>query len=187
MCPSPSSGPIAATYSRVSTSGQEDGTSLETQLALCRELAESKGFVVPEEFTYREIWSGADMERPELTRLRNDVRAKKVHAVFIHHLDRWSRDPLHALMLLDEIKSAGVPLHSVGGNLEDTPEGRLILYVQGFAGQMERLRFIERTMLGKDAVARSGRLPVGTGAGLFGYDYDPGRKNSSYKRTGGQR
>ena len=176
MCPSSSSGPIAATYSRVSTSGQEDGTSLETQLALCRELAESKGFVVPEEFTYREIWSGADIERPELTRLRNDVRAKKVHAVFIHHLDRWSRDPLHALMLLDEIKSAGVPLHSVGGNLEDTPEGRLILYVQGFAGQMERLRFIERTRLGKDAVARSGRLPVGAGGGLFGYDYDPIKK-----------
>ena len=168
--------PIAAIYCRVSTSGQEDGTSLDTQVSLNRESAESQGFAVSEEFIYRETWSGADIERPELTRLRNDVKANKVHAVFVHHLDRWSRNPLHALMLVEELQSAGVQLHFVNGTLEDTPEGHLILYVQGFAGQHERERFIERTKLGKDAVARSGRLPTGTGAGLFGYDYNKDTK-----------
>ena len=52
----------------------------------------------------------------------------------------------------------------------------MILYVQGFAGQLERLRFIDRTRSGKAAVARTGRLPNWTAAGLTGYDYDKTRK-----------
>ena len=164
--------PVAAIYVRVSTPGQEDGTSMDVQVQLCRARLESEGYRTTEAFIYREVWTGADKERPELGRLMADVRVGKVRAVFVYHIDRWSRDPLHSLQLFDELLSHDVQLRLVEGTLEDTPEGRLIMYVQGFAGQQERLRFMERTRAGKSAVARTGRLPNGTGAGLYGYDYD---------------
>ena len=168
--------PRAACYVRISTHGQEDGTSLQSQEESCRGQAEAKGYCVEERHIFRETYTAAELERPELDRLMAVAQTSVVAAVFVHHLDRWSRDPLHALVLMDELRKHGVELVFVQGNLEDTPEGRLILYVQGFAGQQERLRFIERTRTGKAAVARSGRLPNGTGAGLYGYDYDRANK-----------
>ena len=67
---------------------------------------------------------------------------------------------MHALVLMDELRKHGVDLVFVKGNLVDTPEGGLILYVHGLAGQQERLRFIDRTRTGKAAAARSG-APIG--------------------------
>ena len=164
--------PLAAIYGRVSTPGQEDGASLDIQVNSCRKRLEYEGYRTTEAFIYREVWTGADKDRPELARLMADVRAGKVRAVFVYHIDRWSRDPLHLLQLVDELLGHDVQLRPVEGTLEDSPEGRLILYVQGYAGQQERLRFMERTRAGKFAVARTGRLPNGTGSGLYGYDYD---------------
>ena len=60
---------VAAIYPRVSTPGQqEDGTSLETQVAACLESAREHGEVVPPEYILREQASGADLNRPMLTK-----------------------------------------------------------------------------------------------------------------------
>ena len=168
--------PLAAIYVRVSTPGQEDGASMDIQMESCRKQLESEGYRTTEEFIYWEVWTGADKERPELARLMADVRTGKLRAVFVYHVYRWSSDPMHSLQLFDELLSNNVQLRPINGTLEDTPEGRLILYVQGFAGQQERIQFMERTRAGKSAVARTGRLPNGTGSGLYGYDYDKTRK-----------
>ena len=170
---------FAVTYSRSSTPQQEDGTSLDTQGERTGAMAKQLGFEVPEEFALREIWTGADLERPMLDRLRRSVRENAVEAVFAYSPDRLSRDPLHLLMLVQEFQDHGVPLYFVDGKLEDTPEGRLVLYVQGYAGQKERSLIAERTMRGKREVAKSGRLPNGTGYGIFGYDYDKETKTRS--------
>ena len=162
----------AGIYLRVSTSQQGDGTSLETQEELCRAMAKQMGYDVHEEFVLRETWTGADLERPMLDRMRRAAREKLVDAEFVYNSDRLSRDPLHLLMLVQEFQDAGVSLHFVEGSLEDTPEGRLVLYVQGYAGQKERAWIARRTMEGKEKTAKSGRLPNGTGYGIFGCDYN---------------
>lgn len=92
-----------------------------------------------------------------LDRLRRAVRKKLLDAVFVYSPDRLSRDPLHQQMLVQEFQDHGVVLHFVEGKLEDTPEGRLVLYVQGYAGQKERSQIAERTMRGK----RWWQSPVG--------------------------
>ena len=66
--------------------------------------------------------------------------------------------------------------HLVRRDTEDTPEGRLMMYTQGYVGQRVRNEFTERTMRGKRQVARLGRLPNWTGSGLYGYDYDKVKK-----------
>ncbi len=51
---------VAAIYARVSTPGQqEDGTSLETQVAACLESAREQGDSLPPEYILKEQESGA--------------------------------------------------------------------------------------------------------------------------------
>ncbi len=164
---------IAGNYARTSTIQQGDGTSIATQLERCRTKAERMGYTVKDEFVWPDTRSGEDPESAALDSMLKAVRQRLVDAVFVYTSDRLSRDPLHLLVLIQEFQDAGVLLEFVDGQLEDTPEGRLVLYVQGYAAQKERRQIAERTMRGKEAVARSGRLSCGTGAGMYGYDYDP--------------
>ena len=64
-------------------------------------------------------------------------------------------------------------------DFENTPVGRLILNVRAFAGEVEQEKIAERTMRGKLERARSGKLPQGTGKGIYGYRYnrDTGRRD----------
>ena len=164
--------PVAAIYVKVSASGREDGPSLEVQVEKRRALVESEGYQAREEFIYREACAGADRERPELARLIADVCAVRVKALCFHDIGWWSGAVLHWQQLIDGLLSHDVQLRLVEGTLEDSPEGQLFLFVQGFSRKQERLRSIDRMKRGKAAVARMGRLPTATGAGLYGYDYD---------------
>ena len=166
----------AAFYGRQSTQQQADGTSMDTQETACLTLAATLGYEVPPELVCREIWSGADLERPVLSGLRMLAQASGFDALLVYSPDRLSRDPLHLLTLLKEFAECGVQLHFVQGVSDNTPEGQLLMYVQGYAAQRERNEITERTRRGKEAVARLGRLPMGVGAGIYGYDYDPVKK-----------
>ena len=166
----------AGIYIRVSTAQQEDGTSLGTQLERCRAKAERMGYAVEDRFVWSDTRSGEDPESAPLESMLKAVRQRLVDAVVVYNSERLSRHPGHLLMLVEEFDEAGVPLIFVLGKLEDTPEGRVVLYIQGYAAQKERMQIVERTMRGKEAVARSGRLPNGTGAGIYGYDYDKDTK-----------
>lgn len=164
---------ICAIYVRVSTNQQVEGTSLETQIDQCKAAAFERGYQVNPEFIVRDSWTGDEIERPALDGLRAAVASGVLDAVMVYSADRLSRDPVHLLMLLREFTEAGVTLESVLGSFDTSAEGQFLTYVQGYVGQMERKQIAERTMRGKEQVAKSGRLPCGTGAGLYGYDYDP--------------
>ena len=162
----------AGIYIRVSTAKQDHGTSAETQEARCRRNAEMAGYEVDLAMIWREQCTAIDLGRPKLNEARHAALAGQMAALFVYTPDRLSRDPVHLLMLLDELEKCGVKLHFVEGISDSTPEGQLLMYVQGYAGQRERAQIAERSMRAKEAVARSGRLPNGTNIGLYGYDYD---------------
>ena len=159
-------------YARLSTTQQEEGTSLDTQIERCEAAALDLGYVVKPEFVWRESWTGTELERPVLDQVRRAVEVGSVDAVVVYSPDRLARDPLYMVMLVREFQESGVALHFVLGASDDSPEGQLLMYIQGYVGMMEHKQIAERTMRGKDKVARSGRLPNGTGSGLYGYDYD---------------
>ena len=163
----------AAIYTRVSTIGQaEEGTSLQTQLEACQEAARSRGLEVPEGFEFCEQASGGDLERPLLSLARELVRTGQAATLIAYSTDRVARNPVHLFIVAEECEDNGAELLLVSEPLDSTPEGQLIRYVKGYAAQIEREKTRERTMRGKAAVARAGRLPIGTGSGLYGYDYD---------------
>ena len=166
----------AAVYGRISDFGQLGGTSLETQVLACLEEARKLGLEVAPEHIWREVCSGAFLERPVLPLVRAAARSRAFDVLIVYVADRLSRNPTHLLMLMDEFADHGVRVIFVQGVSDDTPDGRLLTYIVGYTSERERAQIMERTMRGKKAVARSGRMPNGTGAGLFGYDYDVVRK-----------
>jgi site-specific DNA recombinase len=81
----------AAVYCRVSTynQGQGDFTSLDSQQAILRGYAASKGWTVSD--IYIDTKSGSTTERIELQRLLADARSKKFDVLLATKLDRLSR------------------------------------------------------------------------------------------------
>ena len=150
---------------------------MATQVERCRIAAAEEGYEVVPEFIWRELSSGAFLDRPRLKEMRLAVDQHLLDAVFVHATDRLSRDPVGLLTIMEEFSDGGVLLRFVHDPADDTPEGKLILYIRGYLGQQERASITRRTREGKAAVAKSGRLPNGTGSGLYGYDYDPDQKN----------
>ena len=166
-------------YSRVSTDAQErEGTSLDTQEAACAEHARREGWTVMAE-VLRDTASGFTLERPGIERVRALAASGQVDVVLAHALDRLSRKQTHVAILVEEMEQHDVTLRFVTEDFENTATGQLLRSVKAFAAEFEREKIAERTMRGKVERARSGRLPQGTGRGMYGYVYDP----STGKRT----
>ncbi|MSQ26428.1 MAG: recombinase family protein [Dehalococcoidia bacterium] len=170
----------AIIYSRVSTDAQErDGTSLETQERACVEFVQASGWRVIE--CIRDSASGYSLDRPGIERLRQLLRQGVADVVIAYAVDRVSRNQNHIGVLFDEVQQAEARLEFVTEKFEDTAVGRFILAARAFVAEVEREKIVERTMRGKAERARSGRIPQGTGKGIYGYTYDreTGRRSLS--------
>ena len=160
----------AAIYCRVSTDNQErEGTSLQTQSENCLTYCQSKGYDVACRFS--EAYSGLSLERPELDKLREMVRAEAIEVIVCHSLDRLSRDPTHGVILTQELEKHGVKLEAVTEDVDNSELGKLISYIRGFASKLEAEKIRERTTRGRRARAKEGRMPSGAGGNIYGYDY----------------
>ena len=166
----------AAIYCRVSTEDQErEGTSLESQREACLKKAHEIGFRVDEKDIYAEAFSGLTLERPRLTQLRGAVRSGDVQAVIAYCLDRLSRDPVHFIILQEELEKAKVALILTAEDLDSSDMGKLIAHIKGYAAKLEATKIRERTTRGRRMRALSGKLPASSHARLYGYTYIPGK------------
>ncbi|MDQ3692990.1 MAG: recombinase family protein [Chloroflexota bacterium] len=159
----------------MSSSGQEDNSSLETQEAGCRTYAVNRGWTVTGVF--REVHSGAELfERPQLTLLRDAMRRHEFDVLLVYALDRLSRKQTHQGLILSEAEHAGVEWNSATEDIDDSPQGQILRAVIGGMAEMERLKIAERTQRGKRARIESGKYNVGSHA-PFGYTWeDPATK-----------
>ncbi len=163
----------AAIYCRVSTEDQgREGTSLQSQLEGCHNKGHELGSDVPEELALLETYSGLTLDRPKLAQLRQWVRNREVDVVIAYSLDRLSRDPVHLIILQEEMEKADVELVMVTETIDSSDLGKLITYIKGYAAKLEAQKIRERTMRGKRSrVEKHGKLPTGRGV-LYGYNYD---------------
>jgi len=173
---------IAAIYCRVSTDNQEtEGTSLQTQLEACLKYCQDKGYDVA--YRFSEAFSGLMLERLKLNELRELVRAGDIDVIVVYCLDRLSRDPVHGVILQEELEKHHVTLEAVTESVESTEIGKLISYIRGFASKLEASKIRERTMRGKRAKALSGQIPHGGFARLYGYKYNSITKKRNVNET----
>ncbi len=157
-------------YCRVSTDSQEqDGTSLQTQLEGCRKHCQARRYEVEHELS--EAWSGLSLERPKLTELRDMVRSDKIDAVVVYSLDRFSRDPVHGVILMQELEKHDVILEAATETVDNSEVGKLVFYIKGYAAKLDAERRRDATGRGKQAMLKNGKLPQGTGIGIYGYQW----------------
>lgn len=168
----------AAIYCRVSTEGQEqDGTSLQTQLEACLKYCKLKNYEV--EYRFKEAFSGLALERPELRKLREVVRSGGIDVLVVYSLDRFSRDPVHGVILMQELDKYCVMLEAATEQVDNSEAGKLIFYIKGYAAKLDAERRRDATGRGKAALLKAGKLPQGNGVGIYGYKWVPEYK----KRT----
>jgi len=172
----------AAIYCRVSTDNQEaEGTSLQTQLEACRNYCQDKGYDVA--YRFSEAYSGLTLERPKLNELRELIRNEQIDLVVVYCLDRLSRDPTHGVILTQEVEKHHVTLDAVTETVDSSELGKLISYIRGFASKLEAEKIRERTMRGKKARAKEGRIPGGGSSKLYGCDYIPVSQENGGRRV----
>jgi len=162
---------IAAIYARVSSERQKEEQTISSQTAAVKELAESSGLEVPEEWIFEdEGFSGAILVRPALERLRDLVAQVPIEIVLCHSPDRLARKYAHQALLIEELTRAGTEVRFVKGPKASTPEDELLLQFQGMIAEYERAQITERTRRGKLHRAKNGSVNVLSGA-PYGYQY----------------
>jgi len=150
----------AVIYARVSTEDQaKHGYSLPSQLEGCRKYAEERGWIIVEEVADEGV-SGATLDRPGLDCIRDMAEAGEIDTLVVYEMDRLSRKVAHQLILEEEFAKAGVQVHYVLGDYEDTDEGRLMKTIRAAIGEYERGKIRERANRGKRQKARSGKVLV---------------------------
>ncbi len=150
----------AVLVSRVSTGEQvKHGTSLESQLDLCRAKAKSLGLPVFAEYEDAGISGGLLQMRAGMQAAIADITAGRASHLICATLDRFSRTVEHQHAIKREIEAAGGAVVFCDMDFDDTPEGDLNFAIQGGFKQYERQAIRARTMRGKRKRAESGQQP----------------------------
>jgi DNA invertase Pin-like site-specific DNA recombinase len=105
---------------------------------------------------YEEKVSGARRDRPQLTRLLDQVRGGDV--VVVHRLDRLARSTRDLLEIAEQLRDIGAGLRSLSEPWADTTSsaGRMVLTVFAGIAEFERALIQERTGAGRTAAMRRG-------------------------------
>ncbi|HWR31820.1 MAG TPA: recombinase family protein, partial [Negativicutes bacterium] len=135
--------PTSAIYARVSTDDQaRAGYSLPDQVAACRQRLLALGHTDIAEYI-DDGYSGEFLDRPALSRLRDDLRKKKVEIVMVYDPDRLSRNLINQLLLSDEFEGENCKLLFVTGDYDASPEGRLFFSLRGAVAEFEKAKIRE--------------------------------------------
>jgi site-specific DNA recombinase len=158
----------AAVYVRVSTDDQaREGYSLADQERRGREVAEREGWDVT---VYREpARSGADRERPELTRLLRDLEAGEIDVVWFDSQDRLARDVGHTADLFARFLLADVAVWERWQKIDLGEDGQAQVDLKALFAAWERRKIKARTKKGIAARSHTGKQ---WGAVPFGYRKD---------------
>lgn len=144
-------------YARVSSEGQIDNTSIDTQVERGKAYAVSQGWNLDQTFI-EDGESGKSMDRTSFQKMINYIHENPVDILLAFKLDRLSRSLKDILIFIDdELEPRNIALQSVTENFNtQSAEGRLFLQMLGSFAEFERKRINERTMSGKVSTARKG-------------------------------
>lgn len=141
----------AAIYARVSTKEQEP----KTQLRELRTYAKRRQLRVAYEFVDYE--SGAKETRPELDKLLDLTRKRKVDVVLVWKFDRFARSTKQLVVALEEFRELGVDFISYTENVDtSTPAGKALFTMVSAFAEFERDLIRERVKAGLDRAREEG-------------------------------
>jgi DNA invertase Pin-like site-specific DNA recombinase len=93
--------------------------------------------------------SGAKDSRPELNRLMEDARKRKLNLLLVWRFDRFARSTKHLLSALEEFRTLGVQFISYQENMDtSSPLGQALFTIVAAVAQLERDLIRERVNAG---------------------------------------
>jgi site-specific DNA recombinase len=147
----------------------KEGRNLAGQLEMGREYAQEHGYQVVAELPEDDRGaSGAEIDLPELNRVRDMAQAGEFDVLIVREIDRLSRSLAKQLVVEQELKSAGVSIEYVLGEYPDTPEGNLQKHVKAAVAEYEREQ-ITRSMRGRYNKVKSGKIMLHGDRSPYGY------------------
>ena len=129
----------AAIYARVSTDLQEKEHTIQSQLEAVRAYVSERGYIISGEYI-DDGFSGATLERPGLDGLRDALRSEEMDVVVFHSPDRLARKAVYQGLVLEEIEKACIRVEFLNYPVDDSPESRTLLGMQGLFAEYERPR-----------------------------------------------
>ena len=162
-------------YTRVSTSMQVDGYSLDAQKEKLRRYAEYQEYEVVNEYS-DEGKSGKSVEgRIEFQRMIDDICSQKdnIDYVLVFKLSRFGRNAADVLNSLQTMQDYGVNLICVEDGIDSSKDsGKLMISVLSAVAEIERENILVQTMEGRKQKAREGKWNGGFAP--YGYKLENG-------------
>lgn len=161
----------AVIYARVSTKEQAEGKiSIPSQITDCKKIIIDRGWELIKEPYMDEGISGHLLEeRRGLQSLLEDARQHEFDLVIVKDFDRFARNRAAATIVREELKelfiqtyALNTPVEPRNPKLYDPTDDDLGIMVEGYSDTMseiERNKIRRRMMMGKVAVAKSGKIP----------------------------
>lgn len=145
--------PTVAAYVRVSTSGQD----YSSQRHAIEAAARAAG--APVQLWFGDVATGSKMDRPQLIRLRDQIRLGKIGVLWVWRIDRITRSGIvDCVSCIAEIQRRGCIVRSVmDGFPLDGAAGEICLAMVAWAAQQERLKMLENQAAARAKCVASGR------------------------------
>jgi len=171
-----------ALYARVSSDHQAKAATIDSQVAEVKERIVRDGYLLDESCCFIDDgYSGGSLQRPALEQLRDAAYAGAIDRLYVHSPDRLARKYAHQVFLLEEVTKAHVEVVFLNHETSASPEGELLLQMQGMIAEYERAKILERSRRGKRHAARQGNVSVLSGA-PYGYRYVSKKESGSEAR-----
>ena len=141
-------------YVRVSTDDQRDnGYSIDSQLRMIKEYCEKNDYSIVD--VYNDAGhSGKDLMRPEMQRLLNDIKSKKIDKLIAIKVDRLTRNNYDGFWLLNYCEEHDVKIELILEPYDvSTANGEMIFGMNLVFGQRERKEIGARTKRAMEEMA----------------------------------
>ncbi len=147
----------------------DDSFSVSSQIDSILEFAKTHNIDIPDNYIFREDYTGKAFDRPEYSKIRKLIQSRAINCIVIYATDRLARKVSIGEQYLDEMWANGVDLYNVswGQVVRNTPEDKLRFNFEMTFSSFEREKIIERTSRGRMKKADNGNLVVSFP--LFGY------------------
>ena len=164
-----------AIYVRVSTEEQAtEGFSIHAQKDKLTKYAEVNDYNIVDYYIDDGISGKNLQDRPEVTRLINDVKSGKINNVLVYKLDRLTRSVKDLIYLIELFDKYNCTFNSQTEKIDTSNAvGRMFVKIIGIFAEFERENLAERVTFGYEQKTKEGNYTNCNG--VFGYDYLVGK------------
>ena len=162
----------AGLYERVSTDEQAKyGYSIETQIEALEEYCGKNKIKIVDHYTDDGVSGGkAAFRRPEMSRLLDDIKEKKIDMVLFTRLDRWFRNVQEYFKVQEILDAHGVEWRAIWEDYDTTTaNGRMAITIFLAIAQNEREKGAERVRVVFEKKRQNKEAWFGPNSMPFGY------------------